>query len=127
VQVLIRIGGGLVVAHGLVHLLYFVPAPEDADYKFSLDSWLVPASVREPLAIALVALTIVSFALLGLALWGVSGVHGAWPQLAVAGAVASLVLLLAFWDVRLLFGVVVDLVLIFVATTRPPWSDAVGA
>ncbi len=52
---------------GLVHLLYLTPnVPE-----FSLDrSWLVPKSVRRPVAMVLMWATVAGFALPGLAVWG---------------------------------------------------------
>ena len=62
--------GVLLLAHGLVHLLYLA----DAVPEFSLDrSWLVPDAARRPLALGLVATTIAAFAILALAVWGVPG------------------------------------------------------
>ena len=73
--VLIRIAAGLfVVAHGLVRLLYVIPKQDDPSFPFTLDeSWLVPAAVRRPSGVVLVAATVTVFALLGLAVWGVPG------------------------------------------------------
>jgi hypothetical protein len=123
---LIRVVAGvLLVAHGLVHLLYLVPAPADKSFPFTLDeSWLVPENARRPVAVALIAATIVSFALLGLAVWGVPVLAGAWPGIAVAAAATSLALLIAFWDAQLTFGVVLDLAIIAIALTRPDWTSA---
>jgi hypothetical protein len=61
VVIVIRVvAGALLLAHGLVHLLYLAPdVPE-----FSLDrSWLLPASARRPVALALMAATVAAFAL----------------------------------------------------------------
>jgi hypothetical protein len=123
---LIRVVAGvLLVAHGLVHLLYLVPAPADESFPFTLDeSWLVPENARRPVAVALIAATIVSFALLGLAVWGVPGLAGAWPGIAVTAAATSLALLIAFWDAQLTFGVVLDLAIVAIALTRPDWTSA---
>ena len=69
--VVIRIVTGvLLLAHGLVHLLYLAQdVPE-----FSIqDSWLVPESARRPVALALIAATIAAFAVLALAVWGCPG------------------------------------------------------
>ena len=67
--------GLLLVAHGLVHLLYLAAdVPE-----FSLDtSWLVPRAWRRPVALTLMGATVVGFALLGLAVWGVPGLRDVW-------------------------------------------------
>ena len=60
--------GVLLVAHGLVHLMWFAPNDEP-DWPFRLDrSWLVPDASRKPVAIVVVALVVAGFALLGLAL-----------------------------------------------------------
>ena len=67
--------GVLLLAHGLVHLLYLAPdVPE-----FSIDrSWLLPASARRPVALALMAATVAAFTLAALAVWGVPGLSGIW-------------------------------------------------
>ena len=116
--------GLFLIAHGLVHLLYLVSKPEDESYPFTLrESRLVPETARRPLALSLIAAAIVFFALLGLAVWGVPGLSGAWPVLAVVAASSSLALLIAFWDAWLSIGVGIDLALIVIALTRPGWTD----
>ena len=117
------VAGLLLIAHGLVHLLYVIPEADDEKYPFTIrESWLVPESVRRPAAIVLIATTILFFALLGLAVWGVPGLSGAWPALTIIAASSSLALLIAFWDVRLTIGVAIDVALIVVALTRPGWT-----
>jgi hypothetical protein len=117
------VAGVLLVAHGLVHLLYLAPdVPE-----FTLEkSWLVPAAARRNLGIGLILATVVAFVLVGLAVWGVPGLSGAWPLLTVVASVLSLVLLIAYWDVRLVFGVILDLGLIAVAVAQPGWTQRIG-
>jgi hypothetical protein len=117
------VAGVLLVAHGLVHLLYLAPdVPE-----FSLEkSWLVPAVARRNLGIVLILATVVAFVLVGLAVWGVPGPAGAWPLLTVVASVLSLVMLIAYWDVRLVFGVILDLGLIAVAVAQPGWTQRIG-
>ena len=116
--------GLFLIAHGLVHLLYLVSKPEDENYPFTLrESWVVPENARRPLALSLIAAAIVFFALLGLAVWGVPGLSGAWPVLAVVAASSSLALLIAFWDARLTLGVLIDMAVIIVVVTRPGWTD----
>jgi hypothetical protein len=128
VDVVLRIVVGLLlVAHGLVHLLYFVADAGDPRYPFTITrSWLVPEPARRPAAVVLVALTIAAFALLGIAVWGVAGLAAIWPLLAVVGSVASLALLIAFWDAQLLLGVAIDVAMVVVALVRPGWTSWIG-
>jgi len=128
-DVVLRIVVGLLLlAHGLVHLLYFVTNADDVKFPFTItSSWLVPEPARRPVAIVLVAVTIAAFALLGLAVWGVPGLAAIWPLLAVVGSVASLAVLIAFWDTQLLLGVAIDAAVVVVAVVRPAWTSWIGA
>ena len=118
--------GVLVVAHGLVHLMWFAPN-DDPAWPFRLDrSRLTSEATGKALAIALVALIVTGFALLGLAVWGVPVLASIWPGLAIGSAVASLTALALFWDRRLLWGVAIDVALIVVALLRPGWTDRLG-
>ena len=122
--VVIRVVTGvLLLAHGLVHLLYLAQdVPE-----FSIqDSWLVPESARRPVALTLIAATIAAFAVLALAVWGVPGLSAAWPILAIVASTFSLVLLVAFWDTRVMLGVIIDIALITLAVTQPSWTQHVA-
>ncbi|RPI21495.1 MAG: hypothetical protein EHM57_06545 [Actinobacteria bacterium] len=126
-ETVIRIVAGfLLFAHGLVHLLYLAPEADDPSYPFTLEtSWLLPESARRPVALALMTATVGAFALLAMAVWGVPGLSALWPVIAAAASILSLALLIAFWDTRLLFGVVIDLAVIVVAVVRPGWTDAI--
>ena len=122
--VVIRVVTGvLMLAHGLVHLLYLAQdVPE-----FSIqDSWLVPESARRPVALALIAATIAAFAVLALAVWGMPGLSAAWPILAIIASTFSLVLLVAFWDTRVMLGVIIDIALITLAVTQPSWTQHIA-
>lgn len=121
---LIRVVAGLLlIAHGLVHLLYLAPEADDPKYPFTLrSSWLVPESVRHPAALILMTGTVAAFALLALAVWGIPGLAGAWPTITIVASVVSLALLIMFWDVRLSFGVAIDLGLIALVLIRPEWT-----
>ncbi len=111
--------GVLLIAHGLVHLLYLAP-----DTPFSLEkSWIVPEGSRRPVAYALMAATILAFLLVALALWGVPGLSSVWPVVTVVAAALSLVLLVAYWNTQLVFGVAIDLALISAAIIRPDWVE----
>jgi hypothetical protein len=117
--------GLLLLAHGLVHRLYVTPS-EDPKFPFTLDSsWLVPASVRRPVGLSLMIATVVAFGVLTLAVWGTPGLAGAWPGIAMAAALLSLVTLVAFWNRQLVFGVAIDLAVVVLAITRPDWVDRV--
>ena len=101
-EVLVRIViGALLLAHGLVHLMWFAPN-DDPTWPFRLDrSWLMSDEARKPVAMALVALVVAGFAMLGLAL-------------------------VLFWDRQLLWGVAIDVTLLVVALWRPGWTDRFG-
>lgn len=122
-MVLVRVAAGvLLFAHGLVHLLYLA----DDVGEFSLDrSWLVPDAVRRPLALGLVAATVVAFGVLALAVWGVPGLSAAWPTLTVVACLLSIVLLILFWNTWLVFGIAIDTALLAVAVIRPDWVGRV--
>ena len=124
---LIRIVVGVIlVAHGLVHLLYLTSEADDARYPFTLEQSWLPDAARRPVAYLLLGATVAAFALLGLALWGVPGLAGVWAPLAITAAAVSLALLIAFWDTRLLAGVAIDLALVAVAVTQPGWTDRIA-
>jgi hypothetical protein len=125
---LVRILAGiLLIAHGGVHTLYLVPNPDDPKYPFSIESsWMLPEPSRRPVALTLIVATMVAFLLLTLAVWGVSGLAGAWPAIAIVASSLSLLLLVAFWDNRLAFGVVIDLALIALAVIQPSWTDSIA-
>jgi hypothetical protein len=115
--------GVLLIAHGLVHLLYLAP-----DTPFSLDkSWLVPEGSRRPVAYALMGATILTFLLVALALWGVPGLSTVWPVVTIVAAGMSALLLVAFWDNQLVLGIVIDAALITAAIVRPEWVERLVA
>ncbi len=119
--------GLFLLAHGLVFLLYLVKEPDDPKWPFTFDqSWLVPEAQRRPVGIGLMILTVVLFGLLALAVWGVPGLAGIWPALGIAAAVASLALLVAFWQTQLILGILIAAAVIYVVVTRPGWTDSLG-
>lgn len=124
-MLVVRITSGLLlIAHGLVHLLYLASdVPE-----FSLDrSWLIPEAVRRPFGLALMTLTVAGFATLALAFWGVPGLASSWPVITLVAGLASAVLLVVFWNARLVFGITIDIALAALALLQPTWMDtAVG-
>lgn len=112
--------GILLLAHGLVHLLYLAPdVPE-----FSLGkSWLVPDTAHRPLGLGLMTATVATFLLLALAVWGVPGLSAVWVAITVVAALLSTVLLVAFWDIHLVFGFALDVAIFAVAAARPYWAE----
>jgi hypothetical protein len=117
--------GLLLLAHGLVHLLYLVPAAGDPTYPFSLArSWLLPGPTRRPVALVLIAAVVLGFLASALALWGVPGLAGVWSGVTIVAASLSLGLLVAFWDRQLWIGVLIDVLLVTAALVRPSWVDA---
>lgn len=111
------LAGVLLLAHGLVHLLYLAP---DVD-AFSIESGRLPENVRRPLALALMAATVLGFALVALSTWGVPALSNAWPTLTVVAAMISAVLLVVFWDRQLVLGLAIDAALIVLALWQPGW------
>ena len=112
--------GVLVVAHGLVHLLYLSPDVSE----FSLDrSWLVPESGRRPLGYVLIGAVILAFVLVALCVWQVPILTAAWPMLTMVAAAVSTLLLVAFWNGQLVVGLLINAALFLGAVVRPEWLD----
>jgi hypothetical protein len=119
--------GVILIAHGLVHLLYISSDAADPGYPFTLEQSLLPEEIRRPVAHVLVAATVAAFVLLGLAILGTPGLAGAWAPLAMIAAGVSLALLIAFWDTRLLAGVAIDLAIVLIAAAQPEWTDRIAS
>lgn len=121
--ILVRIVVGvLLLGHGLVHMLYLArDVPE-----FTLDhSWLVPDAARRPVGLVLMVATVVAFALVALAVWGVPGLSAVWPVLTITASLLSAALLVLFWSTNLVFGLVIDAALVVIAALRPDWVDRI--
>jgi hypothetical protein len=122
------------LAHGAIHASFLAPRPPATaagpTWPFEIArSWVLtslgiqPASMRL-LAMALVAATIAAFALAALAAAGVIPVE-LWGPASVAGAVASVALLVLFFQPWLVLGVVIDLGLLW-AVLIAGWSPHGG-
>jgi hypothetical protein len=121
----------LLVGHGAVHGLFLVGRPaataSGPEWPFDLaGSWSISAGldlgVARTVAVGLIALVIAGFSLSGLATVGLVLPHTWWPALVSASAGLSLVLLILFFDAQLLVGVMLDLILLWLAiasTWRP--------
>jgi hypothetical protein len=83
--------GGALFAHGLIHLLYALPGPDDPNYPFTLDgSWYIPESARRRVRLVLVVVTVLAFSALASTVWSVGGLDSFWKPLTIIGSVASL-------------------------------------
>lgn len=82
----------------------------------------MPESVRRSVGLGLLATTIAAFVLLSLAVWRVQGLAKIWPVIAVLASTSSLLLLAAFWNSQLVFGVSIDIALIVLVLIRPGWA-----
>lgn len=124
----------VMLAHGLVHGLFLVPAPTtgsgDPTWPFELGrSWPVRSAGLDPglmrtIAIVLIAVTVVAFALAALATVGLLVPAGWWGGLVVAGALASLALLVVAFDPQLVLGIGIDIALLVVvlgSLWSPSW------
>lgn len=98
--------------HGLIHLGFVTPAPDDPKYPFRTDqSWLLGASGKS-VAIAIASLVVIGYALTALAAFGVPGLKEIWKPLLLGSTVASLILLGLWWHNWLILGVLIDLAII---------------
>ena len=106
--------GVVLLAHGLVHLLYLAPDVE----AFSIGSGPLPEQARRPVALALLTATVLASVLVALSVSGVPGLSGVWPFLVVVAAGLSALLLLLFWDRQLVLGLGIDAALVVLALWR---------
>ena len=114
---MLRILAGLfLIAHGLVHLLYLGPRPEDdPSYPFvPEDRWLPRAIGLQPSAAKALAGTLAVVCMVALVVSGIALLANAelWQPMAVAGSVVSLVLMLLFFHPWLAFGIAIDVAII---------------
>jgi hypothetical protein len=128
------------IAHGLVHAgIAAGPIPDDPDSKpgafFTSPerSWLLPkvglsAAATKWIGLILVALATLGFVLAGLGVFGVPGLDEIWRTLAVVSAVMSLLLLILFWHLWLIAGVLLDIgILIALLWLEWPPIDLIGS
>lgn len=93
--------GLFLIAHGLVHLLYFIPPKPD--FPMSPDkSWLVgrgvvPLTIVSPAVKTLAVAGMAGFILLAFSFWDLGVPQGWFAPLAVAASLVSLVVLALTW------------------------------
>lgn len=108
--------GLFVIAHGLLHASYLTPKPDDPNYPFHLDKgWFanIAGASAKPVGTILVLATVIAFAIAGLGLLGVPMAYGLWKTVLIIGTIASLLLLLLYWHVWLIFGIIVNIALLY--------------
>ena len=114
---MLRIVAGLfLIAHGLVHLLYFAPPPED-DPRYPFvpgDRWFARAlglqtGTAKAVAGTIAVICAIAFAVSGIALLANAAV---WEPAAVIGSGISVVLFALFFHRWLVFGIAIDLAII---------------
>lgn len=110
----------VLAAHGLVHLLYLLPAEGDPRYPFALHRLSVlPVRWRRPAGAVLASIVVVAALALGLAVAGVPGLGAEWPALALATAISSLLLVALVRDRRLIVGAILDVALLVLVVLHP--------
>lgn len=112
-----RILAGLfLIAHGLVHLLYLAPRPEDdPNYPFVPEGrWFARALGLAPSTAKAVAGALAVACMVMLVISGIALLAGAalWEPTAVLGAAISLVLMVLFFHPWLVFGIAIDVAII---------------
>jgi hypothetical protein len=109
------------LAHGLVHGLWFVPTPADTSGKpwpFTLASSpvLSPLGVSEsvlrPVGSALVIVVMAAFVLSALGAAGVPVLVSAWSTITLFAAAASIVVTIVFWNPQFPVALLIDAALI---------------
>lgn len=118
--------------HGLIHASWLVPAPPategalawpfDLTRSRMLSALGVPDVAIRPLGVAFVPTTLVAFALSSLGAAGVPGFTAAWAGITVIASLASILLIVTFWNRWFPVGLLLDVALI--ATAIGGWWPA---
>ena len=111
--------GLFLIAHGLLHGLYFVPKPpNDPSFPFLFTkSWFAKRVGKPSIVIGKVFTSIVMamFIMSGLFLITISSYNYLWLTFALSAAIISEFLFLLFWHRWLIIGFIINLVIIFSA------------
>lgn len=117
------LAAAFLVAHALIHVSYLTPAPPRTaggpEWPFEMTrSWLVGALQLDPGLVriagtAFVAATVALLVVAGLAAAGWVVPAAWWPALTVSGAIASLATLVLFFHPWILFGIAIDVALLW--------------
>ncbi len=119
--------GVFFIVHGLIHILYAVPAPNQS-WPFDLSqSWLLARlglgeRVLRGLGTVLLMAALAGFVLAGLGVFGIPLLKDVWRTVAAASSVVSFVLIGLFWHRSLIIGLLIDAA-IFVALVWAAWPS----
>jgi hypothetical protein len=129
---------GLVLFHGWVHAMFLFPKPEPAassaggsTWPFDLgQSWLInniglETGLVRTLGVVAIVVVVIAFALAALSTVGVLVPTTWWPGLLVGSALASMLLLAAFFSPMLLLGFAIDAALLWLALMSE-WSPVLA-
>lgn len=118
----------LLIGHGVVHILFAVPAPSATDggaaWPFDMaQSWAVTRagldlSLVRVIGSALIAVTVGAFALAALATVGIIVPTGWWQPMIALGAIASAATLVLCFEPQLVLGLGMDAVLLWMVVAR---------
>ncbi len=121
---IVALFGFVLIVHGLVHLSWLAPQPDDPGYPFRLtDSAIFRRADPTFLARvggAFVLVSTIALVLAGLGVLGVPGLAAIWRPLAVIGAAISLVVVATFWHRWFLIGPLLDVAIIVAAVLGWP-------
>jgi hypothetical protein len=119
---------GVVVGHGLVHLLFFAPAPaatpDGPEWPFDVArAWPVASAgldvnLVRAAALALIVVVIGAFGLTGLSTVGIGVPSGWWAPAAAVGSIVSAVVLVALFNPQLVLGLGIDAILLWVVVAN---------
>jgi hypothetical protein len=119
--------GVFLIAHGLVHILYRVPAPEE-NWPFDLGhSWLLTRlglgeRVLRRLGTVLWIAALVGFVLGGLGVFGAPLLKHMWRTITAVSSVVSCLLIGLFWHRSFVFALLINAA-IFVALVWAQWPS----
>ena len=118
----------LLIGHGVVHVLFVVPAPAAADggaeWLFNMArSWAITGAGLEAnmvriFGLALIAVVVVGFSLAALSTVGIIVPSGWWQPIVAVSAITSAILLILFFEPQLVLGLGLDAVLLWVVVAR---------
>jgi hypothetical protein len=116
--------GLLLVVHGLVHLTWIAPKPDDPEYPFRLTHSPVfkgaNSKVLSGIGAVLVVVSTLAFLIAGLGVWGVPGFSDVWRVAAIVGAAFSILVVAVFWHRWFLAGPLLDVAIIVAAIIGGP-------
>jgi len=118
----------LLIGHGVVHVLFAVPAPAapdgGAEWPFNMaQSWAITgagldANMVRIVGVALITVVVVGFSLAALSTVGIIVPSGWWQPIVAVSAVTSAILLVLFFEPQLVLGLGIDAVLLWVVVAR---------